>query len=139
MTLIYDLRKDEGMHQSNLQHDGPKRGIKKIFGRFLSSEWWQAFDTGKIAVNTMDGVIAAYLDPPKSSWPEVVVARQDDFREQFPAEANEPADFKQYMVGRRIRIDYIFLEHDASALNPRFTRLVTRVEIETDCESGPRE
>lgn len=30
-------------------------------------------------------------------------------------------------------------DDDASTLNPRFTRLVSRVEIETDCESGPQE
>ena len=113
MLTIYRL-KDDTKHISDVQIATLSRkynGIKQTHGLFGSPDWWTNIEKGLLRSYTLRGIISSVYMASMNDWPEFEITTNDEKKERFTRETTPPALDSEYMVGRKVEIDYVWQQH----------------------------
>jgi len=121
MIQVYDLRRNRN-RVADVQHatlHTDRYGIVPDHGLFGSDEWWQAIGSGAIETHTVEGHISRVYMSGHNDFPEFEV---DDGSSRTQWERFGDDDW--YVVGRRIRVDFVLTRSRYSGdLSPTVIRV----------------
>jgi hypothetical protein len=101
---VYDLHKDvdvvRAIQEATLTRPG--YGLLPEPALFGSEEWWAAVEDGRVATQTLDGVVADVRWESMGDWPGWTFRASDGTESRWTREG----DHTRYIVGLRARIRF---------------------------------
>lgn len=138
MHVVYQLKNDT-RHIEQVQRatrTTSEFGVEPTHGMFGSDEWWQAVESGSLALHTLKGTIKSAYMAGMNDWPEFCMISDSGEESRWTRETNTPESDALYAVGNRVEIDYVLQRHrpDSWSGGAEFKKVI---EIRIADQSSP--
>src|SRR5579864_7755811 len=133
MKPAYQLKADSAriaaIQKATLTTEG--FGIEQTHGLVGSPEWWEQISSGRLALQTLRGIIVDRFLGSMGDWPEITVQSDDGETSRWTREVNVKEQDALYIPGQRIEIDYVRQRNrPKSSDKGGETKLVVEIRVE---------